>query len=607
MEASRCENNFEVLIVGAGISGIIAAQRYLEAHPNCNLAILEKDSCVGGVFSKRRLYNEFWTQWTVGLAEYSDMPMEQPPEEDCNYDCFKAKYTTAYLEKYVDLKHCSGRSLRDRIRFGIQVQSIEKVEGKWILSCTDSSNKQVVFRAAKLMIANGENSLPNMLDLPGKETFGGTILHSEAFGKSQVLSDETIKHIAVMGAGKSAADMIYEAVKAGKSVSWIIRNTGAGAGFFAPIDLKTPYKNGVEAAQTRIMSMLQPSLLNSDNWFTWFLHSTSVGVGIVKWIFSALDKEVRKRADYKGRKSTKGFEKLEYEIEIFWQNNTGGALHHDDFWPLVAEHITIYRDGIKSLGNKTIYLNGGMHFPCDALLCGTGWKPGIEFFNSKTLLELGLPHLQKDEPYEVTAKWEKLILEADESVIVEGCWLVEKRGICLSASLSRVDFVVNASAVKGDGNRWTAADLAMARRTPNTIWNIKLDLQAVEPVLRSLDTTYRSDATHVILSAKVTRAKRAPHTAEVQHALAVNVAMAELDEDFLPEVEILGSLLCHLSLKLGLKEYNESWKTVEIVRKRKVRFEAETEGETEDSSGPVLRSGRLSKKTKKAKNAETTL
>jgi protoporphyrinogen oxidase len=37
-----------------GISGIIAAQRYLQAHPECNLTILEKDNCVGGVFGKSK-------------------------------------------------------------------------------------------------------------------------------------------------------------------------------------------------------------------------------------------------------------------------------------------------------------------------------------------------------------------------------------------------------------------------------------------------------------------------------------------------------------------------------------------------------------------------
>lgn len=72
MDDSNNKRSFEVIIVGAGtlgfpdqghrdsetlmrlhvgISGIIAAQRYLEAHPKCRLTLLEKDYCIGGVFS----------------------------------------------------------------------------------------------------------------------------------------------------------------------------------------------------------------------------------------------------------------------------------------------------------------------------------------------------------------------------------------------------------------------------------------------------------------------------------------------------------------------------------------------------------------------------
>jgi hypothetical protein len=35
-----------------GLSGIIAAQRYLDVHPDADIVILEKDGDVGGVFSR---------------------------------------------------------------------------------------------------------------------------------------------------------------------------------------------------------------------------------------------------------------------------------------------------------------------------------------------------------------------------------------------------------------------------------------------------------------------------------------------------------------------------------------------------------------------------
>lgn len=252
------------------------------------------------------------------MAEFSDMAMERPPAEDCMYDLFRAKYTTKYLEKYIDQMSHAGQTLRDRIQFNTHVQSIQKVDGRWQIQCVDTtSNSQRAILSSRLMMANGQSSLPNVPSFSRQEDFHGKIIHSIDFGQSGVIQGQSIHHVAVIGAGKSAADMVYEAVKAGKTVSWIIRNTGngsLGAAAFAPIDLPTPYRNGVEASQARIMASLQPCYLIPDrSWWTWLLHSTALGSKLVTKIFSALDSTVRKYAGYRERKSDKGFEKLEYD------------------------------------------------------------------------------------------------------------------------------------------------------------------------------------------------------------------------------------------------------------------------------------------------------
>lgn len=104
---------------------------------------------------------------------------------------------------------------------------------------------------------------------------------------------------------------------------------------------------------------------------------------------------------------------------IIWQNGTAGGCHFDDFWPLVAEKVHVYRDDIKSLNGSELYLNDedGTHFPCDAVLCGTGWKHGLEMFDDSTLMALGLPFPKDIEPHEEATKWQKLVGEADEKVL----------------------------------------------------------------------------------------------------------------------------------------------------------------------------------------------
>jgi hypothetical protein len=91
-----------------------------------------------------------------------------------------------------------------------------------------------------------------------------------------------------------------------------------------------------------------------------------------------------------------------------------------------------------------------------------------------------------------------------------------------------------------------------------TLGHIKRALQNLPQGIKGLDETYEQAMKRIegqeeayrelakqVLS-WVTCAKRALSTAEVQHALAVTADMVDMDENFLPEVEILGSVCAGL-------------------------------------------------------------
>ncbi|RDL38615.1 uncharacterized protein BP5553_02955 [Venustampulla echinocandica] len=304
-------NELDVVVIGAGISGIYAAKFYLDMHPGCRLAILDRDNCVGGTWNSRRGYDSFWTQWTVGTAEFSDLPMPRPPEDDVYYEFFKAKHTTKYLESYVDHHSYGGQTLRDRIRFSTEVQSLVKPDGRWIVLTKDRvTGAELVFRTPKLMVASGLTSIANMPPLPGREDFRGQILHHEDFGSSNVLSTPKIQNIVVLGGGKSSADMVYEAVKAGKTVSWVLKATDTtGPGFFLSPKGKGPYKNAFEIGMTRLAGTFNPSFMNGINWWTRLLHCSKYGVRMMGTFWGAVDTATRRDANFE-RESLQGFEKL---------------------------------------------------------------------------------------------------------------------------------------------------------------------------------------------------------------------------------------------------------------------------------------------------------
>jgi dimethylaniline monooxygenase (N-oxide forming) len=168
------------------------------------------------------MYDGFWTQWTHGLSEFSDLPMTRSHETDCYHGFYRAKYTTGYLEEYCNRQDESGRYLCDRMVFHANVDSVRKVNNAWNVRV-----EAAVFATKRLMVASGL--------LQGKEIFCGAIVHTEGFGDSKMMENSEIKRLVVIVAGKSAADAVFMGVKSGKVVHWVIRANGREHAFFASV------------------------------------------------------------------------------------------------------------------------------------------------------------------------------------------------------------------------------------------------------------------------------------------------------------------------------------------------------------------------------------
>ena len=67
---------------------------------------------------------------------------------------------------------------------------------------------------------------------------------------------------------------------------------------------------------------------------------------------------------------------------IFWQNCTGGLLNQKDFFDTIAKHVRIHTGDIDKLEKGMLRLKNGENVPTDAILCGTGWMPSLQFSSS---------------------------------------------------------------------------------------------------------------------------------------------------------------------------------------------------------------------------------
>lgn len=323
--------NLFMLTLALGLSGIATARFYLDTHPECKLLILEGEAVVGGVWSSSmfstplgvanyfntiitvRSYKDFWSQSGLRMTGFSDVPLKLPEGADMYHDTFEAKYVTKYLEEYIDSHVYSWQTLRDRILFGFQVQGLRKANDIWIVEGGDEDSR--IIHASKIVVATGHMNIPKMPSFVDQDRFQGRIVHHKEFGQVSRNSSSPYTEVAVLGGGKSAADMVYDSVKAGKKVSWIIRKRGEGP---AGVTSRGRYKNGAEMVATRFFAGLSPSCFTPKSWWTKLIHKSALCRFMIKKIWKGADRACAELANFNSRPGAlPGFENLRPHTDIF--------------------------------------------------------------------------------------------------------------------------------------------------------------------------------------------------------------------------------------------------------------------------------------------------
>ena len=59
-------NTYDLVVIGGGTSGIVAARFYLDVHAEAKVVIIERDNAVGGVWSRGE---SLVFQWVAIRAE----------------------------------------------------------------------------------------------------------------------------------------------------------------------------------------------------------------------------------------------------------------------------------------------------------------------------------------------------------------------------------------------------------------------------------------------------------------------------------------------------------------------------------------------------------
>jgi cation diffusion facilitator CzcD-associated flavoprotein CzcO len=191
----RAPDETDVLIVGAGITGIYQLFRAREA--GFSAVLLEAGGGVGGTW--------YWNRYPGARFDSESYTYAYlfSKELFCDWEWQEHFAQQPEIEQY--LNHVVDRfDLRPHIRFGASVTAAEYDEssGRWSVALGDGTR----FRAHFFIAATGVLSVPYFPDVPGREDFGGEQYHTGRWPATPV--DFSGRRVAVIGTGSSGVQVI---------------------------------------------------------------------------------------------------------------------------------------------------------------------------------------------------------------------------------------------------------------------------------------------------------------------------------------------------------------------------------------------------------------
>ncbi len=178
-------NDVRVIIIGAGMAGILSAIR-LREYGYDNFVIYEKSDRVGGTW-RENTYPGLACDVPAHLYTYSFEP---------NPNWSRTFATGPEIFDY--FAHVAKKyNVIEKIRFNEGIPHCEFVNGKWKIRTTSGREDE----ADVVIAATGVLHHPRMVDIPGLDTFAGACFHSARWDHDVELAG---KRVGVVGTGSTA-------------------------------------------------------------------------------------------------------------------------------------------------------------------------------------------------------------------------------------------------------------------------------------------------------------------------------------------------------------------------------------------------------------------
>ena len=210
---STATEHVDVLIVGAGLSGIGAGYHLQQDCPTRSYAILEGRDCIGGTWDLFR-YPGIRSDSDMYTLGYSFRPWREA----------KAIADGPAILKYVrDTARDYGIDKKIRFNHRVKRASWSSADAQWTVEAESPSGETARFTCNFLFMCSGYYSYEAGYtpEFPGTERFQGRIVHPQKWTDD---IDYAGKRVVVIGSGATAVTLVPEMAKTAAHVTMLQRS-----------------------------------------------------------------------------------------------------------------------------------------------------------------------------------------------------------------------------------------------------------------------------------------------------------------------------------------------------------------------------------------------
>ncbi len=334
-------SHHRIVVVGTGFAGIGMAVRLKQAGYD-DFVVLERANDVGGTWRDNTypgcrcdVPSHLYSFSFAPNPEWSSTFSPQPEIED-------------YLRQVADRF-----GVRAHIRFGHAVEAAYWEDGQWRIRTSQGS-----FTAQLLVSGMGPLAEPSYPQLPGIESFEGSVFHSAEWNHQSDLSG---RKVAVIGTGASAIQFV-PAIQPEVEELHLFQRTPAWV-------MPRPDRRitGVEKAVFRRFPLAQKAVRAG---IYWGRESMVLGFAKLPAIMKQFQKVASKHLERQVRDPL-----LRAKLTPDYTLGCKRVLISDDYYPAIAQpNVNVITDRIAEVTRAGIVTESGVKHEVDTIIYGTGFR-----------------------------------------------------------------------------------------------------------------------------------------------------------------------------------------------------------------------------------------